>query len=173
MAEAESSACPAAAQDVSGALYMRVVQFLIGEAGLLDSAAYDEWLALWDAANITYWVPCNSDQADPAVSLGIILDDRKHLEERVARLKHRYAHSFHPRSRMQRVVGNVQVQTVHGEIRAQSSFVLGETRRGQQNVWFGKSEHTLIERPGGLLIARKTVLLLNNDDPMPNVVFLP
>ena len=48
-----------------GSLRERVEEFLFHEAKLIDEHLYDEWLALWTEDGL-YWVPCNTDDADPA-----------------------------------------------------------------------------------------------------------
>lgn len=151
----------------------RVSRFLIAEAALLDAREYQQWLGLWSSGDITYWVPCNDDKRDPKNSLAIIYDNRKHLEERIARLSHRHAHAFRPAPKLHRVVGNVATSAQGMEIQAQCSFVLGECRRNDQRIWFGKSEYRLLDLDGRLCIAHKKVLLLNNDAAVPSLVFLP
>ncbi len=151
----------------------RVSRFLIAEAALLDAREYQQWLALWSAGDITYWVPCNDDNRDPRNSLAIIYDDRKHLEERIARLSHRHAHTFRPAPKLHRVVGNVETSAHGVDIHANCSFVLGECRRNDQRIWFGKSEYRLLDVDGRLCIAQKKVVLLNNDAAIPSLVFLP
>ncbi len=150
-----------------------VTRFVFKEAALADQGDYDGWLALWANENIQYWVPCNSDNADPAESLAIILDDRAHLEERLSRMKHRRAHTFSLSFRTQRVIGNVCVSSDDNELVATSSFVLGSISRGTQSVWFGQSEHKLTTTNGTLRIRQKTVNLLNNDEALTSLLFLP
>ena len=44
-----------------------IERFLYQEARLLDEGQLDEWLALF-TADAYYWIPCNANDVDPAVS---------------------------------------------------------------------------------------------------------
>ena len=63
----------------------RIESFLYYEARLIDEHQYDQWLSLWTEDSL-YWIPCNSDDADPALQAMIIYDNRDRLAERVLRL---------------------------------------------------------------------------------------
>ena len=156
------------------ALHHRVEHFLNHEASLMDGHAYEQWLALWAPRDIRYWVPCNSDDQDPKTELAIIYDDRRRLEERIARMLDPTAHAYHPRPRLMRVIGSLSLSRTGNElVRVNANFSLGQISRGHQTTWFGRSEHCLL--PGGeagFTIQSKKVLLLNNDEPMPNLNFL-
>lgn len=150
-----------------------ISSFLFNEAQLADKGKYDEWLALWAHEDIMYWVPCNADDADPAESLAIILDDRAHLEERMVRMKHRNAHTFSQPARSQRVIGNINIVKENEEWIVTSSFSLGSISRSGQSIWFGESEHKLIVANNSWLIRSKKVNLLNNNEALTSLLFLP
>lgn len=154
--------------------FLRIERFLYLEASLMDAHEYDAWLALWEGDQLCYWVPCNNDNQDPATGLGIIYDsNRDQLEDRIARLKDKTAHAFRPCAKLTRVVSNVVLLATSGdEVEVASSFVLSDLRRGVANLWLGKSIHKLRETRSGLRILGKKVMLLNNDEPMPNLTFL-
>ncbi len=153
--------------------YRQIEQFIYREARLADENAYDEWLAMW-ADDALYWVPANIDDPDPSKHISTIYDNRKHLEQRIKRLKSGMAHAQAPVSRMRRVISNVEIaEHPDGIVEAQSNFILGELRRGHQDVFIGRAIHRL--RPdgaGGYRIAEKKVLLLNNDGFIDNLTFL-
>jgi len=158
--------------DVDQSLARRVEQFLFREADCLDRHAYDEWLALW-AEDLLYWVPCNADDADPQRKISLVYDRREQLLQRIARLQGKHAHAQDPKSRLVRVVSNIEIRECTGDsVVAASDFVLGEMRRNNQVVWLGKSVHTLVLRGDGFLMRQKKVLLLNNDSLMGNLQFL-
>jgi 3-phenylpropionate/cinnamic acid dioxygenase small subunit len=175
MVEEAVKATPAAegALSMDAERILRIERFLYQEAALMDAHEYDRWFGLWHGDDILYWVPCNSDDQDPATSVAIIYDDRARLTERMMRLKDKLAHAYRPNPRLIRAVSNVVPLAVEGdEVEVASSFVLGEIRVGVQNIWLGKSSHRLKETPDGFRILRKKVMLLNNDEPMPNLTFL-
>jgi benzoate/toluate 1,2-dioxygenase subunit beta len=153
--------------------FRRVENFLYREARLMDENAYQEWLALWADDNIRYWVPSNIDEADPAEHVSLIYDDRKRLEARIKRLASGNAFAQDPRSRMRRVVSNIEVEeTGDGTLTSWSNFALGEFRRGKQDVFIGRTMHKLSPEGDSFRIIFKKVLLINNDGNIDNLTFL-
>ena len=150
-----------------------IEDFLYREARLADEGRYDEWAALW-TEDCIYWVPANSDDYDPRRHLSIIYDDRSRLQDRVDRLNSGKAWAQEPRSRMRRIISNVEIGPIsaQGDIEVLSNFVLGEQRRGIQAVYFAQQIHHLRPGPDGFRIALKKVLLINNDEPIHNLSFL-
>lgn len=158
---------------VDTATQLRVERFLTLEAALMDQHQYDRWMALWQEKDALYWVPCNSDDQDPATGIAIIYDNYAGLLERMMRLKDKTAHAYRPLAKLVRSLSGIVTTAVEGnEIEVVSSFVLGESRVGVQNIWLGRSIHRLVDTDEGYRIRSKKVLLLNNDDAMPNLTFL-
>ena len=150
----------------------QVEQFLFREAQLMDEHRFDEWLALWSDPAL-YWVPSNRDELDPRREVSLIYDDRVRLQLRIARLKSGFAHAQQPRSRMRRLISNIEVEeTEKGEIVAHSNFLLAELRRGKQDLFAGRSTHRLRPDNGSFKLVSKKVLLVNNDEPIDNLTFL-
>lgn len=138
----------------------------------MDEGRYREWLELW-TDDALYWVPCNDDDIDPAKQVSIIYDDRDRLTQRVERLLSGSVLSQQPRPRMRRVVSNVEIGPAAGaEVTVESNFVLGVARSGQKHVWVGRSIHRLRKGDGTLKMARKKVLLIDNDQEIPLLQFL-
>jgi benzoate/toluate 1,2-dioxygenase subunit beta len=154
-----------------GSLRERVEEFLFHEAKLIDEHLYDEWLALWTEDGL-YWVPCNTDDADPARQAMIIYDNRERLGERIYRLTSGAAWAQQPRSRTRRLISNVEVRLNEGGYVVESNCIIAELRRSKQDIFAARMLHTL--RPAGesFRIALKKVLLLNNDEPIDNLTFL-
>lgn len=150
----------------------RVEQFLYHEARLMDENRYDEWLALWSDPAL-YWVPSNRDEVDPRREVSLIYDDRVRLQLRIARLKSGFAHAQEPKSRMRRLISNIElVETDDREVIAESNFMLAELRRGQQDLFAGRSIHRLRPHDDSFRMVSKKVLLINNDEPIDNLTFL-
>jgi 3-phenylpropionate/cinnamic acid dioxygenase small subunit len=146
-------------------------ELLYHEASLLDSRAFEEWLALYTEDSI-YWIP-QRDGDDPARDVSIAYEDRGRLEDRVVRLRSGFAYSQDPPSRTCHVVGNVRARSVDaGVFEVCSSLVVVEVRRDAQNIYAGPVEHTLVETSDGLRIRRKVIRLLSGDMPLGNVTFL-
>lgn len=160
-------------------LLKRVEQFLYHEARLMDEQRYDEWLSLW-TEELTYFVPVNEEDSDPKRHVTLIYDNRRRLEDRIEQLKSHVHWSQEPRSRLRRVVSNVEVSSgADAQVESQSNFVVVEVRRDQQMVLAGRSFHTLLPGPSGasgqagsFKIAQKKVLLVNLDAVMRNIRFL-
>src|SRR6266545_708424 len=110
----------------------KIENFLYREARLMDEHAYDEWLALW-TDDALYWVPCGRDDIDPKREVSLIYDDRTRLDTRITRLKSGVAHAQDPKSRMRRVISNIEIEEgANGEVTASANFMLAELRRGVQ-----------------------------------------
>jgi benzoate/toluate 1,2-dioxygenase subunit beta len=149
----------------------RVEEFLFYEAKLIDEHRYEQWLELWTDDGL-YWVPANSDDADPARQAMIIYDNRARLGDRIYRLTSGAAWAQQPRSRTRRLISNVEVRETDGGYAVESNCLIAEMRRTRQDIFAARVLHTL--RPAGdsFRIALKKVLLLNNDDPIDNLTFL-
>ncbi|MCS6925904.1 MAG: aromatic-ring-hydroxylating dioxygenase subunit beta [Candidatus Binatia bacterium] len=150
----------------------RVEQFLYREARLMDTHAYDEWLALW-TDDALYWVPSNDDDIDPQRHVSIVYEDKARLEDRIVRLKSGAAYAQDPKSRLSRVIGNIEVaEQDNGEVVVHSTFNLTAVRRGRMDTFAGRTTHRL--RPSGdsFKIAYKKVVLVNNDEVIHNLTFL-
>jgi 3-phenylpropionate/cinnamic acid dioxygenase small subunit len=147
-------------------------KFLYSEAEFLDDNKFDEWLSLW-TDDATYWVPCNDYDIDPTEHVSLIYDDKAKLEARVERLKSEAAWGQNPRSRFRRIISNVMCEEGGGpELTVYSNFILHELRRHVLTVWAGRSIHRLREVNGKLRMSYKKVLLLSNDEFIPNMAFL-
>lgn len=154
------------------ALQHDVTQFLFHEARLMDTHAYDAWLALWHPDGL-YWVPVNDDDADPEHSVCIIYERLPAIHDRLARLKGKFAHAQSPRSKLIRVISNIVIEErSDAGMTVASTFALGERRPGTLTHRFGRSRHRLALAEGRMLILEKKVMLLENDEPMPNMTFL-
>ena len=150
----------------------QIENFLYREARLMDEHAYDEWLSLW-AEDALYWVPCNEDDIDPQRHVSIIYDNRARLEDRIERMKSGAAYAQDPKSRLRRVVSNVEVEEGDkGEVTVYSNFNLTELRRGRQDTFAGRTIYKLRPQGTSFKIAYKKVLLVNNDEVIDNLTFL-
>ena len=161
---------------VAAADYQAVVAFLYHEARLADEARYAEWLALWTDDGV-YWVPATTDpSADPDRHLSHIYDNRARIETRVKLLQSGHRYSQEPPSSMRRLISNVEVTAAEdGELLAGSNFILGELAlqaKRELHWWIGRATHRLRWVDGQLRMSRKTVVLVNAAEPLPNLAFL-
>jgi 3-phenylpropionate/cinnamic acid dioxygenase small subunit len=161
---------------LSDAEYRTAVEFLYQEARLADEARYAEWLALWTDDGV-YWVPATTDpDVDPERRISHVYDNRQRIATRVKLLQTGYRISQEPASLMRRLIGNVEVEPAdNGELVAGSNFILAELSiqaKHETHLWAGRATHRLRRVDGALRMSRKTVVLINAAEPLPNLSFL-
>ena len=148
-----------------------IEDFLYFEAGLIDDGLYDAWEALWAEDGI-YWVPIH-ENGDPESELSIIYDNRERLRIRIERLKSGGSVDARSAVGSLALVSNIVVESVseeNQEVRTCSAFLVSEMRRGVLTMWAGRCRHVLRWDPhGNTTIVRKTVVLLNRREPLPNL----
>lgn len=154
------------------ALCARVEAFLIHEAALLDDRHYAEWTDLFTPDGI-YWVPANRDDSDPKDHVSLIYDNVPRLKERLIRADSGMFWAQDPPTRVTRMIGNLTLHTDAAGLLATSKLILVTQRRGQSQVLSGTCRHELAQHGDGFRIRRKTVLLIQNDEPQINLTFLP
>jgi len=150
-----------------------IERFLYREARLMDEHRYEEWLGLWaEDGRVTYWVPCNGDDLDPTTNVSVIYDNGSQIRNRITRLREtQWLREETPRLR--RVVSNVVIEEeTPAEVTVSSNFILAELHRHSQTIWAGTSLHTLVPADDGFRLRAKKVVLINNDEPLPNLLFL-
>lgn len=154
------------------ALLNEVGQFLYREARLQDTHAYDEWEALWTSDGV-YWVPANGDDIDPETQMSIIYDNRSRIALRIKQFHTGKRHTQAPRSRLGRVLSNVEIIESSGdEIRVAANAMVFESNLRAETVWCTRNEYMLRREDGSLRMARKKVVLVNNDKALYTLSFL-
>lgn len=154
------------------ALINEVSQFLFREARLQDTHEYDEWEALWTRDGV-YWVPANGDDIDPETQMSIIYDNRSRIALRIKQFHTGKRHTQAPRSRLGRVLSNVEIIEASGdEIRVAANAMVFESNLRAETVWCTRNEYLLRREDGGLRMARKKVVLVNNDKALYTLSFL-
>jgi benzoate/toluate 1,2-dioxygenase subunit beta len=149
-----------------------VEQFVYREARYQDEHRYDDWEALWTDDAI-YWVPSGDDDIDPTQQMSIIFDNRSRISTRIKQLHTGKRHAQTPVSKLRHLISNVEVLSTEGdEIEAGANFVVYESRERGVTVWAGRAEWTLRRDGDELKIARKKVMLVNNDRPLNTLAFL-
>ena len=74
---------------------------------------------------------------------------------------------------MSRVISNIEIDQAADEIvTTWSNFVLGEFRRGKQDIFVGRTMHRLRPEAENFKILLKKVFLLNSDGYIDNLTFL-
>ena len=147
--------------------------FIDHEADLLDRLAYAEWLALW-APDSRYVLPIDRQATDYANRLNHIYDDASMRQQRVERLLSGHAPSATPIMRTVRTVGRVRLlEADAGRLVVSSSLFIVSFKRQLQTLIVADVTHRLIRGADGLKIGEKLILLINSDEPLAEMSFLP
>jgi benzoate/toluate 1,2-dioxygenase subunit beta len=158
---------------VDADLLRGIEQFLFREARLADEGDYDGWEALWTDDGV-YWIPANGDDIDPDRQMSIVYDNRSRIALRVRQLKHDKRHSQNPRSRLRRLLANIEVldDDADGDSIVGANFIVYESRERGTTIWGGRNEYRLRQVDGQWRMARKKVMLVDNDRPLSTLAFL-
>ncbi|HYH51824.1 MAG TPA: aromatic-ring-hydroxylating dioxygenase subunit beta [Acidimicrobiia bacterium] len=150
-----------------------IEQFLFLEARLADEGDYDGWEALWTDDGV-YWIPANGDDIDPTTQMSIVFDNRSRIALRIRQLKHEKRHSQNPRSKLRRLVTNIELldRDVDGDSIVGANFLVYESRERGTTIWGGRTEYRLRHVDGQWRMARKKVMLVDNDRPLSTLAFL-
>ena len=126
-----------------------VEDFLYREAALLDEWKLEEWLTLLtdDAA---YYVPPNDHpEGDHRTTLFILADDIVRIRERVKRLMSPDCHAEYPHSRTRRLISNVRIVGVEGDlVTVAANFVCNRFRRYERIREYVGSYRYVLKRAG-------------------------
>ena len=154
------------------AVLAEVTQFIFREARLQDDHEYDAWEALWTEDAI-YWIPANGEGVDPENEMSIIYDNRSRIALRIKQFHTGKRHSQTPRSRLRRIVSNVEILGSEGsEIRVTSNAMVFESSLRGDTIWASRNEHLLRRTGDGLRMAAKKVILVNNEAALQSMAFL-
>lgn len=149
-----------------------VTRFIYHEARLQDEHEYDAWEALWTDDGI-YWVPANGDDIDPEREMSIVYDNRSRIGLRIRQFHTGKRYSQTPRSRLRRIVSNIEVLEDDGhELRAAANALIFETQARGDVLWAARTEYRLRRIDGELRMALKKVMLVNNAEPLYSMSFL-
>ena len=148
-----------------------LIDFVVGEARLLDEKRYAEWNALFtDGAY--YWVPLVPDQEDGLNHTSHLYEDKLLRELRIERLKSPRAFSQQPPTRSHHLLQTPTVE--HTDAAAnryvvRSEFHYTESQGDELNTFVGTCFHHLTVEGGALRMTLKRVNLINCDAALPAV----
>lgn len=147
--------------------------FVAHEAALLDARKYEAWLALF-ATDGRYWLPIDPAATQPSLQLNLIYDEHDRLADRIARLTSGRMHAEQPASRVARVLSGTHVLSAMAhEVLVRSTFLLAARRVGVTRVLAGHVQHRLRVRGSMLSIIEKRVDLIDSEDALEDLSFLP
>ena len=142
-----------------------VEDFLFHEAALLDEWRLDEWQTLLtDDAH--YLIPPNDDlDGDYRNSLFIIADDRERIRQRIIRVLDPNCHAEYPKSRTQRIVGNVRILSQDGDmVEVAANYICYRYRRYERvGQYVGNYRYKLVRKGSSFLIKEKKIVIQANE----------
>ncbi|MCU0869205.1 MAG: phenylpropionate dioxygenase [Burkholderiales bacterium] len=154
----------------------QLVDFVVHEAHLLDTAQYAAWNALF-ADDGLYWIPATPGQTDPALHNSHLLEDAFLRRLRVDRLASPRAFSQQPPSRCLHVLQTpvvVACDAAGGHYATRTPFHYSEARGDAMLTLVGTARHTFrVDPDGALRIVLKRVDLLAPDAALPAVELFP
>src|SRR5436305_6851823 len=108
--------------------------------------------------------------------MSIIFDNRSRIATRIKQLGTGKRHSQTPASRLRRLISNFELTDPDtgqdGDIGVGANFIVFESRERGVTMWGGRTRYTLRRTTVGLKLARKTVLLVDNDRALSTMAFL-
>lgn len=152
-----------------------LIDFVYGEARMLDEGRFDEWLELW-LEDGHYWMPLDWKQDDPLHVTSLMYEDMFMLRLRVQRLTGARTFSQKPKSRCHHVLNRPFVDEMDheaGRYVTNTNMHYVETRLDDQLLLALTAVHELKLVDGRLRIANKRVDLLNCDAAFGNIQLLP
>jgi p-cumate 2,3-dioxygenase beta subunit len=138
-----------------------VEDFLYHEAALLDEWKLKEWEALL-TDDATYYVPPNDQlEGDHRSTLFLVADDRERIRQRIIRINDPNCHAEYPRSRTRRMISNVRILGVDGElVTIAANFVCYRYRRYERiREYVGAYRHILRRSGDSFRIKERRVLI--------------
>lgn len=141
-------------------LWHRVSQFLFCEARLLDEWRLLEWYDQMLTDDIRYTVPATDVRGETAGALGLIDDDATRLRQRIEQLLDGEVWCENPRSRTNRMIGNVEILADRGShLEVAANVVVHRFGHGRSDAYIGKYRFELVAEGGSFRIRRRVVVL--------------
>lgn len=154
------------------ALLDEVTQWVYREARLQDEHRYDEWEALWTDDGV-YWIPANGDGGDPEQEMSIIYDNRSRIALRIRQFHTGKRYSQTPKSRLRRVVSNIEILSGDAQqLTVGSNALIFESHVRGDTLWASRNEYRLRREGDALKMAFKKVVLVNNQTALWSMAFL-
>ncbi len=143
------------------------------ECRLLDDNRFEEWLDLFQEQCV-YWIPTDITPQDPRCAITWEIQDRRRLEDKIARLRTGFAFSQLPPTRTRHCLSNIEVWAVsETELRALTNLTIHTYRRGK---------HATLACMGGYVLQRqvdqswlievKQIHLIDADQAQGNISFM-
>jgi 3-phenylpropionate/cinnamic acid dioxygenase small subunit len=148
------------------------MEFVWLEADLLDSASYDEWLALW-TPTARYIVPIEPGTTDFENALNYAYDDHAMRQKRADRLISGQSVSASPVARTVRLLSRFRMLAASEQgCELRCAQLLTEFRRGRERMYAADLEFRLVRTGDGLRIDRKVIRLVNSTEALGGIGYI-
>lgn len=148
------------------------VEFIWLEADLLDSASYEEWLALW-TPDAKYVVPIDPASTDFENTLNYAYDDHSMRQKRVDRLVSGQSVSASPVARTVRLLSRFRMLRSDQETcDVRCSQMLTEFRRERERTYTADIVFKLVRTDQGLRIDQKVIRLINSTASLMGIGYI-
>lgn len=135
--------------------------FLFHHARLLDAHNLTGWLELF-ANQAVYWVPSDRD-TDPRRSVQVVFDDRRRLEDRVARMLSGTAWSETPPNPSSHAITNVEAWMEGDRRRVVAKVAVSVLKPSGTHALVGRLDDVHVQERGSWRVRNRRVDLINAD----------
>ncbi len=149
-----------------------VTALLNQECRLLDDERFEDWLDLF-VEECVYWIPSDVVPQDPRREITWELQDRRRLEDRVARIRTGQAFSQIPPTRTRHCLSNIEIWTAGtDELRVRTNLTIHTYRKGEQQTLPCMGGYVLQRQANDAwLIELKQINLIDADQAQGNISF--
>ncbi|MGZ3291870.1 MAG: aromatic-ring-hydroxylating dioxygenase subunit beta, partial [Xanthobacteraceae bacterium] len=142
-----------------------VEDFLFMEAELLDNWRLKEWEELL-AEDACYYIPPNDDpEGSHRTTLYIIADDRERIHQRIIRVMDPNCHAEFPKSHLSRILGNVRILSVEGDIVTVAyNFIMHRYRRYERMGEYVGNARYMLKRDGASFKIKERRMFLKSHE---------
>ncbi len=157
---------------VAPGLHYEITHLLNRECRLLDEGRFEEWLGLFQEQCV-YWVPSDVKPHDPGRTITWEIQDRRRLEDKIARFRTGFAFSQLPPTRTRHSLSNIEIWAAgETELRVRSNLTIHTYRKGDHGTLACMGGYVLQRRDNQWLIEVKQVNLIDADQAQGNISFM-
>ena len=143
------------------------------ECRLLDEGRFEEWLGLFQEQCV-YWIPSDPAPHDPGRTITWEIQDRRRLEDKIARFRTGFAFSQLPPTRTRHCLSNIEIWVAgEDELRVRTNLTIHTYRKGDHGTLACMGGYVLQRQDGGgWLIELKQINLIDADQAQGNISFM-
>ena len=160
-------------QPVASELHYEISALLNRECRLLDDGRFEEWLDLFQEQCV-YWIPSDVKPHDPGRTITWEIQDRRRLEDKIARFRTGFAFSQLPPTRTRHCLNNIEAWAVgETELRVRTNLTIHTYRKGEHGTLACMGGYVLQRQDDeSWLIELKQVNLIDADQAQGNISFM-